>query len=98
MGEGKKLIQKILQKESAMKNIFNHAASSKSLATDIHAFWKSCIHTLHLIIKQNVDSAGKCFLSYLLHLYIFALNDNSYKYMKTKISSCKSIKCSSSCY
>ncbi len=90
MGEENKLIQKFLQKESAMKNIFNHAASSKRLATDIHAFWKSCIHTLHLIIKQNVDSTGKCFLSNLLHLYIFALNDNSYKYMKTKISSCKS--------
>jgi hypothetical protein len=41
----RELKQKYLQKESAIKKMFNHATSPKSLAPVIHAFWKSCIHT-----------------------------------------------------
>jgi hypothetical protein len=44
----KKLKQKSLQTESALKKAFNHAASPKSIALDINAFRKSCIHTPYI--------------------------------------------------
>jgi hypothetical protein len=40
----KELKQKCLQIASARKT-FNHATSPKSIAPDIHAFRKTCIHT-----------------------------------------------------
>ncbi len=49
----KELKQKCLQKENAVKN-FNHTTSLKSIAADIHAFRKSCIHTPYMQYKQDL--------------------------------------------
>ena len=47
--EWKKPKQKYLQKESALKNVFNHATSPKSLAQVIHTFRKLSGHTVPLM-------------------------------------------------
>ncbi len=49
---GKRLEKKLLQIESMIK-IFNHAPSPKSVAPDIHAFQKLCLHTCSFTLQYN---------------------------------------------
>jgi hypothetical protein len=54
--------------------IFYHATSPQSLVPDIHAFWKSCIHTLYICSNATIFSSQCTKVSFLPTKYGVSVN------------------------